>query len=57
MVKLDNGRGCTTWVHESRLEEYLARGYKLPSPPPPPAPPKKPGARRPRQSKTGERSE
>ena len=28
------------WVHESRLEEYLAAGHKLAAPPPPP--PKKP---------------
>lgn len=24
------------WVHESRLEEYLAAGHKLAAPPPPP---------------------
>lgn len=38
MIKLINQTtGTEMWVHESRLEEYLARGHKmapLPSPPP-----------------------
>lgn len=37
MVKLVNRlTGGETWVHESRLEEYLAAGHKLAAPPPPP---------------------
>ena len=41
MVKLINGlTGSEMWVHEDRLEEYLARGHRLPPPPPPP--PRKP---------------
>ena len=56
MVKLINAQtGTVMWVHESRLEEYLARGHKLAPPPPPPVPIKKPRARK--QPKTGERSE
>lgn len=43
LVRPDGGR---TWVHESRLDEYLGRGFKLPSPSPEPelpaAAPKKP---------------
>lgn len=30
--------GDSFWVHESRLDEYLERGHRLP--PPPPLPPK-----------------
>ena len=41
MIKLIHARsGGEMWVHESRLEEYLAAGHKLAAPPPPP--PKKP---------------
>ena len=37
MVKLINAQtGTVMYVHESRLEEYLARGHKLAPPPPPP---------------------
>ena len=39
MLKLINPRGGETWVHESRLDEYLARGFKFAAPPMP-APPK-----------------
>ena len=39
MLKLINTRGGETWVHESRLDEYLARGFKFAAPPMP-APPK-----------------
>lgn len=38
MLKLINTRGGETWVHESRIDEYLARGFKIaaaPTPPPP----------------------
>ena len=43
MVKLINAlTGTVMYVHESRLEEYLAKGHKLPEPPPPP--PRKPRA-------------
>ena len=40
MLKLVNPNGGETWVHETRLDEYLGRGFKL-TPPPPPPPPKK----------------
>lgn len=37
MIKLTHARtGGEMWVHESRLEEYLAAGHKLAAPPPPP---------------------
>ena len=39
MLKLINTRGGETWVPESRLDEYLARGFKFAAPPMP-APPK-----------------
>ena len=40
MVKMVNAlTGSAMWVHETRVEEYLARGHKLaPAPPPPPRP-------------------
>ena len=41
MVRLDNPLGGKTWVHESRLEEYLEMGYTL-TPPPMPEKPAKP---------------
>lgn len=41
MVKLIAPNGGETWVHETRIDEYLARGYNL-APPPPPPPKKKP---------------
>ncbi len=47
MIRLANPLGGVTWVHESRLEEYLRLGYKLPEPPPAPEKP----ARKPRASK------
>lgn len=35
MIKLINSlTGSDMWVHESRLEEYLAAGHKLAAPPP-----------------------
>ena len=40
MLRLINpNSGGETWVHESRLDEYLARGFKFAAPPMP-APPK-----------------
>jgi len=40
MIKLQNARtGGEMWVHESRLDEYLAAGHKLAAPPDMPAPP------------------
>lgn len=37
MIRLVNRlTGGDMWVHESRLEEYLAAGHKLAAPPPPP---------------------
>lgn len=47
MVRMANPLGGVTWVHESRVEEYLRLGYKLPEPPPAPEKP----ARKPRASK------
>ena len=38
MLKLINTHGGETWVHESRLDEYLARGFQFAAPPMP-APP------------------
>ena len=51
MLKLINPADRITWVHESRIDEYLERGYKLtpppqPSPPPAPAPAKKKTAKK-----------
>ena len=37
MIKLTHAQtGGEMWVHESRLDEYLAAGHKLAAPPPPP---------------------
>ena len=33
MICLTRPDGGQTWVHESRLDEYLGRGYRFPSPP------------------------
>lgn len=42
MVKLINAHtGTVMWVHEDRLEEYLARGHQMAPPPPPPKAPAK----------------
>ena len=42
MVKMINAlSGGIMWVHETRVEEYLARGHKLAPPPPPPERPKR----------------
>ena len=42
MVKMINAlTGTVMYVHESRLEEYLARGHKIAPPPPPPPRPKR----------------
>ena len=39
MVRMINAHtGTVMWVHEDRLEKYLARGHKLATPPPPPEP-------------------
>lgn len=39
MVKMINAlTGSDMWVHESRLDEYLAKGHKIAPPPPPPKP-------------------
>ena len=36
MIRLVNpSSGGETWVHESRLEEYLERGFNFYDPPPP----------------------
>lgn len=43
MVPMINAQtGTLMYVHETRLEEYLAKGHKLAEPPPPP--PRKPRA-------------
>lgn len=45
MIKLIRGdSGGEMWVHESRLDEYLAAGHKLAAPPPPK--PAKPAAKK-----------
>ena len=39
MLRLVNpSSGGETWVHESRLDEYIARGFRFAEPPPPVAP-------------------
>ena len=39
MIKLINATsGGEMWVHESRLDEYLAQGHKLAAPPMPKPP-------------------
>lgn len=35
MIRLINRSGGEMWVHESRLDEYLAAGHKLAAPPAP----------------------
>lgn len=53
MVKLTNPAGGVTWVHESRIDEYKARGFKEAPPPTPPEPrpvTKKPPAQKPKKS-------
>lgn len=47
MVKLIHARsGGEMWVHESRVEEYLAAGHKLAAPPPPPPKAAKPAKKK-----------
>ena len=42
MIKLINANsGGDMWVHESRLDEYLAAGHKLAAPPLPEPPKRK----------------
>lgn len=42
MVKMVNAHtGTEMWVHEKRVDEYLARGHRLAPPPPPPQKPKR----------------
>jgi hypothetical protein len=41
MILLRRPDGGETWVHESRLEEYQARGFIFPAPPQKPEEPKK----------------
>jgi len=41
MILLRRPDGGETWVHESRIEEYQARGFTIPAPPPKPDEPKK----------------
>lgn len=53
MIRLINRRsGGDMWVHESRLEEYLAAGHKLAVPPQPPSTPEKKPAPRKKRSAT-----
>ena len=50
MIRMINSvTGTEMWVHESRLEEYLARGHKMA--PPPPLPAKTPAQKRGRPKK------
>ena len=47
MIRLLNPYGGSTWVHEDRLDEYLERGFAIPSPPTKmPQPAKQPAARK-----------
>lgn len=47
MIKLvRRDTGGEMWVHESRLDEYLAAGHKLAAPPPPPPKAAKPAAKK-----------
>ena len=46
MVTLNNPMGGTSMVHESRLEEYFARGFTLAPRPAPPEPEKKPAKKK-----------
>ena len=47
MILVENPLGGRSWVHESRLDEYLGKGFNLPSPPPGmPAPAEKPAAKK-----------
>lgn len=48
---LDTRCGVTVWVHETRVQEYLARGYKLAEPPIAEAPAKPKPARKPKAPK------
>ena len=42
MIRMVNRQtGGDMWVHESRVDEYLAAGHSLAAPPPPPAPEKR----------------
>ena len=53
MVKMIHAlTGTEMWVHETRVETYLARGHRLAPPPPPPPKPK-----RTPKKKTGDVSE
>lgn len=51
MLKLINTHGGETWVHESRLDEYLARGFQFAAPPMP-APPAETPSQKPTPKKT-----
>ena len=45
MVRLiHRDTGDSFWVHESRLDEYLENGHRLPPPPAPPPKPEEPKA-------------
>ena len=47
MIRMINAiTGSTMWVHESRVEEYLAAGHKLAAPPPPPPKAAKPAKKK-----------
>ncbi|MBR2583631.1 MAG: hypothetical protein IKD61_09585 [Oscillospiraceae bacterium] len=46
MLLLIRPGGGETYVHESRLDEYLGRGFHLPDAPRPPQPAKKPAAKK-----------
>ena len=57
MIRLVNPiSGGETWVHESRLDEYLARGFQFAAPPMPvppmPAPPAETPGQKPTPKKT-----
>ena len=50
MILMTRPDGGHTWVHESRVDEYTGRGFRIPSPArapkPEPEPVKKPAAKK-----------
>ena len=32
MIRMTRPDGGHTWVHESRVDEYMGRGFRIPSP-------------------------
>lgn len=42
MILMTRPDGGQTWVHESRVDEYIGRGFQIPLPPREPEPAPKP---------------